>query len=69
MARTPAASRNEFEAGPWRFLVVKNHILRSSCERGRENGCDSDNGDLCTVCRYVGARRHTWPWANINVAV
>ncbi|XP_064399433.1 TIP41-like protein [Halichondria panicea] len=52
MARTPAASRNEFEAGPWRFLVVKNHILRSSCERGRENGCDSDNGDLCTVCRY-----------------
>ena len=53
MARAPAASRNEFEAGPWRFLVVKSHILRSRCEKGRENGCDPEIGDICTVCRWV----------------
>ena len=48
-----AASRNEFEAGPWRILVVKSHILRSSCERGKEEGCEPGAGGVCSVCRWV----------------
>ena len=44
--------RGEFEAGPWKIVVTKSHILKSSCERGAAEGCQ-EGSDLCNVCRYV----------------
>ena len=44
-------NRSEFEAGPWRVLVTKSHILRSKCERGLDEGCSRDDEDKCNVCR------------------
>lgn len=44
--------RREFEAGPWKVVVTKSHILRSSCERGTAKGC-REGGDSCTVCRWL----------------
>lgn len=44
--------RREFEAGPWKVVVTKSHILRSSCERGTAKGC-LEGGDSCTVCRWL----------------
>ena len=41
----------EFEAGPWRMEVTRSHILKSSCEKGKEEGCELGR-DACTVCRY-----------------
>ncbi len=52
-SKVPAVSRNEFEAGPWRMAAVKSHILRSKCEKAREDTCDRQSKDICTVCRYV----------------
>lgn len=45
--------KNEFEAGPWRIVVAKSHILRSKCEFGLEAGCPNDEQSRkkCNVCR------------------
>lgn len=47
------ANRNEFEAGPWRILITRSHILKSKCERGKPDGCTADSSDICDVCRSV----------------
>ena len=44
--------RREFEAGPWKIVVTKSHILKSSCERGAPEGCQ-EGLDSCSVCRCV----------------
>ena len=44
-------SKNEFEAGPWRILVTRSHILKSKCERGKSEGCQSNSKDSCDVCK------------------
>ena len=47
------SSRNEFEAGPWRILITRSHILKSKCERGKPDGCQRDSKDICDVCKSV----------------
>ena len=50
-ASSKKAEERTFEAGPWRISVRKSHILRSVCERGRDQGCEEEE-EPCTVCRY-----------------
>ena len=47
------SSRNEFEAGPWKIVITRSHILKSKCERGKAEGCQKDNMDICDVCKSV----------------
>lgn len=45
------AEKREFEAGPWRVTVTRSHILKSSCEKQRSEGC-TESADMCSVCRF-----------------
>ena len=56
MANSGKSSRNEFEAGPWKILITRSHILKSKCERGRADGCQQDAKDICDVCKSVAHR-------------
>jgi hypothetical protein len=47
------SSRNEFEAGPWKVVITRSHILKSKCERGKPDGCQKDGRDICDVCKSV----------------
>lgn len=44
-------SAREFEAGPFRVEVAKSHILKSSCEKGKAEGCEAGI-EACPVCRF-----------------
>lgn len=48
----------EFEAGPWRIVMKKSHILKSECEKGAAVGCPPQE-EMCTVCRYTYIQHST----------